>query len=93
MGTRQEQFFGRALAIQADGRIVVAGQSSNRSNPNFAVARYGTNGAPDASFGSGGKLWFDGAENVAVQSDGKIVVGGFATNGSRTGYGLVRMLP
>ena len=85
--------------MQADGRIVVAGQSSNKSNSDFAVARYGTNGAPDASFGSGGKLTidffgsFDGAENVAVQSDGKIVVSGFARNGTRTGYGLVRILP
>jgi uncharacterized delta-60 repeat protein len=94
-----EDDFARAVLVQADGRIVVAGQSSNRINPGFAVARFGTNGAPDASFGSGGKLTidffgsFDGAENVVVQPDGKIVVGGFATNGSRTGYGLVRILP
>ena len=94
-----EDDFARAVLVQADGRIVVAGQSSNRINPNFAVARFGTNGALDASFGTGGKLTidffgsFDGAENVAVQLDGKIVVGGFATNGTRTGYGLVRVLP
>jgi uncharacterized delta-60 repeat protein len=87
------------VLVQADGRIVVAGQSSNRINPGFAVARFGTNGVLDASFGTGGKLTidffgsFDGAESVAVQSDGKIVVGGFATNGSRTGYGLARILP
>jgi uncharacterized delta-60 repeat protein len=87
------------MAIQADGRIVIAGQSSNKSNPGFGVARFAANGAPDASFGSAGKLTidffgsFDGAENVAVQPDGKIVVGGFATNGTRTGYGLVRILP
>ncbi len=87
------------MLVQADGRIVVAGQSSNRINPDFAVARFAANGAPDASFGSGGKLTidffgsFDGAESVVVQPDGKIVVGGFATNGSRTGYGLVRILP
>ena len=87
------------MLVQADGKIVVAGHSSNRINPGFAVARFGINGALDASFGSGGKLTidffgsFDGAENVALQPDGKIVVGGFATNGSRTGYGLVRILP
>ncbi len=98
-GFSTQDDFGRAVAIQADGRIVVAGQSSNKSNPDFAVARYDTNGAPDPSFGTGGKLTidffgsFDGAENVAVQPDGKIVVGGFARNGTRTGYGLVRILP
>jgi uncharacterized delta-60 repeat protein len=94
-----EDDFARAVLVQADGRIVVAGQSSNRINPDFAVTRFADNGALDASFGSGGKLTidffgsFDGAENVAVQPDGKLVVGGFATNGSRTGYGLVRILP
>jgi hypothetical protein len=30
---------------------------------------------------------------IAVQPDGKIVVSGFARNGTRTGYGLVRVLP
>ena len=91
--------FGRAITVQADGRIVVAGQSSNKSNPDFAVARFSTNGTLDSSFGTGGKLTidffgsFDGAENVVVQPDGKIVLGGFARNGTRTGYGLVRVLP
>jgi len=28
-----------------------------------------------------------------VQPEGKIVVSGFARNGTRTGYGLVRILP
>jgi uncharacterized delta-60 repeat protein len=91
--------FARAVAIQADGRIVVAGQSSNRSNPDFAVARYAASGALDASFGAGGKMAidffgsFDGAESVAIQSDAKVVVGGFARNGTSTGYALVRILP
>ena len=91
--------FGRAVAVQADGRIVVAGQSSNRSNSDFAVARFSDNGTLDSSFGTGGKLTidffgsFDGAENVLMQPDGKIVLGGFARNGTRTGYGLARVLP
>ena len=91
--------FGRAITVQADGKIVVAGQSSNKSNPDFAVARFSTNGTLDSSFGTGGKLTidffgsFDGAENVAMQPDGKIVLGGFARNGTRTGYGLARVNP
>lgn len=92
--------FGRAVALQADGRIVVAGQNSiNQSNSDFAIARYATNGKLDSSFGTGGKLTidffgsFDGAENVLVQPDGRIVRGGFARNGTRTGYGLARVLP
>ena len=90
---------GGAIAVQADGRILVAGRSSNQSNSDFAVARYATNGTLDSSFGIGGKLTidffgsFDGAENVVVQPDGKIVLGGFARNVRRTGYGLARVLP
>ena len=89
--------FVRAVALQADGKIVVAGQSDGQgSNPDFAVARYNADGSLDAAFGSGGKLTVDffgasdGAESVAVQPDGKIVLGGFARNGSRTGDALVR---
>ena len=87
------------MAVQTDGRIVAAGQNSNRSNPDFAVARFSDNGTLDSSFGNAGKLTidffgsFDGAENVLMQPDGKIVLGGFARNGTRTGYGLARVLP
>ena len=91
--------FGRVVALQADGRILVAGQRSNQLNPDFAVARYATNGTLDGSFGTGGKLTIDffgssdSAENVIVQPDGRILLGGFARNGTRTGYGLARVLP
>lgn len=92
--------FGRAIALQAGGKIVVAGQSlSQTSSGDFAVARYNTDGSLDAAFGSGGKLTIDffgssdGAESVAVQPDGKVVLGGFARNVLRTGYALVRVAP
>ena len=45
-----------ALAVQANGKIVVAG--SRRFN-DFAVARYTSSGRPDGSFGSGGKVTTD----------------------------------
>ncbi len=91
--------YGRAIALMSDGRILVAGQTSNLSNPDFAVARYLSTGAPDTSFDGDGEMAvdffgsFDGADSVAVQGDGKIVLGGFARNGSRTGYGLARINP
>ena len=49
----------------------------------FAVVRYNSNGSLDTSFGPGGKVtvrfkgYFDSARAVAIQPDGKIVVGGF----------------
>jgi uncharacterized delta-60 repeat protein len=89
----------RAIAVRPDGGILVAGQSSNLSNSDFAVALFDTGGALDGRFDSDGKLTidffgsFDGAENVAVQSDGKIVVSGFARNVTRTNYALARIEP
>lgn len=45
-----------AVAIQPDGRIAAAGTVSHRD---FALARYTSNGKPDRSFGSGGKVRTD----------------------------------
>lgn len=88
-----------AVALQADGKIVAAGFSSGQTNSNFAVARYdGSNGSLDTSFSQGGKLsidffgFTDVAEHVAIQSNGKIVLGGLARN-SVDGYGVARVLP
>ncbi|OKI12877.1 hypothetical protein A6A07_17270 [Streptomyces sp. CB03911] len=68
----------RALAVQADGRIVAAGVRDG----DFALARYNTDGSLDAGFGTGGRVTtdFDGggdaANGVAVQADGRIVAVG-----------------
>jgi uncharacterized delta-60 repeat protein len=77
--------FGLGLAIQADGKVVVVGQSSNADFVGkFAVARYNPNGTLDTTFGSGGIITTEfgpggsDASSVALQSDGKIVVAGGA---------------
>ncbi len=79
-----------SIALQADGKIVAAG-SDAVSNPHFAVARLKSDGTLDNSFGTSGTVLvssFVGAGNsVAIQSDGKIVVGG-ASNGE---FALVRI--
>ena len=85
---------GQRCALQSDGKIVVVGYThlGNRYNFGFAVARYNIDGSLDSSFDSDGKLIADHdvdeelAESVAVQSDGKIVVGG-GINGQ---IGLIR---
>jgi uncharacterized delta-60 repeat protein len=73
----------RAVAIQSDGKIVVAGYSIVNFSPDFALARYNSNGRLDTTFGVGGKVITQlggpaQAFSVAVQSDGKIVAAGFA---------------
>lgn len=66
-----------AIALQSDGKLVVVGEG----NGAFAVARYTTTGALDSTFDGDGKAtidvgYFDDALDVAIQSDGKIVVVG-----------------
>ena len=68
-----------ALARAPSGKIVVAGHGSN----GFRVARYLPNGALDRTFGGGvATTSFSRADatakGVAVQADGKVVVGGVA---------------
>ncbi|MET0510504.1 MAG: hypothetical protein ABW135_02315 [Thermoleophilaceae bacterium] len=70
----------RAVLVQPNGRIVVAGDGGPASS--FCVARLRTNGALDATFGSAGKrvIDFGGAnestQGAALQPDGKIVLAG-----------------
>src|SRR5690606_15796033 len=45
----------RAVAMQSDGKIVVAGESSNGTSTQLAIARYNSNGTVDNQLGTGGK--------------------------------------
>lgn len=84
--------YGFALALQSDGKIIVAGthfvdfSSDDSSNTDFALARLNTDGTLDSTFGSGGLVTtdFDGfnddAFSVLIQPDGKIVAVGSAKN-------------
>ncbi|MBN4005233.1 DUF4347 domain-containing protein [Nostoc sp. LPT] len=84
-----------AIAIQADGKIVVVGETYYY-NGDFAVARYNPDGSLDSSFGNSGKAIADFANqsdraySVAIQSDGKILISGIIYNGNQTDAGLVR---
>jgi uncharacterized delta-60 repeat protein len=68
------------LALQADGKIVVTASSS--SSAAMVVGRFLPNGQIDPGFGPGGyttlhlTLGNDKANAVAIQPDGKILIGG-----------------
>src|SRR4051794_34314847 len=80
------------VAVQADGKVVVVGYELAAGSPgvfaddpvDFVVRRYNADGTPDASFGTGGTVVTDFlgradlAQSVAVDSAGRIVVGGMA---------------
>jgi uncharacterized delta-60 repeat protein len=68
------------VAIQPDGRIIAVGGAGG----SFAAARYLSSGALDSTFDGDGRVTTtftsgrDAAQDVALQRDGKIVVGGYA---------------
>jgi uncharacterized delta-60 repeat protein len=71
------------LAVQSNGKLVVAGYMHNGTNFDFAVYRYDANGALDVTFSGDGRVnigFGSGPEDLAtdlvLQSNGKIVVGG-----------------
>src|SRR5262249_35006898 len=68
-----------ALAVQVDGKIVVAGTAGG----DFALIRYQPDGSLDPGFGQGGKVTTDiegndVAEGLALQPDGRILVAGYS---------------
>jgi len=87
---------GKSLAIQSDGKIVVVGVYPHGTDDDFAVVRYLTDGTLDAGFGTSGKVitsigsYKDAAYSVAIQSDGKIVVAGLSSDGTRNHIAVVR---
>ena len=73
-GFAQEEALG--VAVQPDGKIVVAGYTDRTD---VAVVRYNTDGSLDNSFGTGGKVTsgvLGVAHDVVIQPDGKIVIAG-----------------
>jgi uncharacterized delta-60 repeat protein len=90
---------GYGLAIQPDGKIVVAGERQNGTTEgdyDIYVARYNADGTLDASFGSGGVAvtaiggGWDLAGSVLLQPDGKIVACGGGWNGTKYRFVAVR---
>ena len=76
-----------AVALQPDGKIVLAGQTRTPASPvtdqDFALVRYNSDGSLDSTFGTGGIVRTDfgspndeGAVSVAIDSVGRIVAVG-----------------
>ncbi len=85
-----------------DGKIIVAGYVNNGTNDDFALARYELDGDLDTTFGTGGVVTInmstangandnDRATAILQQSDGKVVVAGYAYNGTNMDFALARV--
>lgn len=86
-----------AVAVQGDGKIVVAGGAPYSKNASFAIARYNTDGSLDVTFSGDGKVrvnlsrYYDAAWGIAVQTDGKVVAAGDYSIGSgNSGFAVLR---
>jgi len=88
----------RAVAVQADGRIVAAGfaHTNNSIISDFALTRYDASGALDPTFGTDGRVRtdfggrFDEALAVAVQPDGRVVVAGNSSDANGSDMAVAR---
>jgi large repetitive protein len=74
------------MEIQSDGKVILAGyEGGTNLNSKLTLVRYNTDGTLDATFGIGGVAGirvpgsFQGASDMALQPDGKIVVAGDVT--------------
>jgi uncharacterized delta-60 repeat protein len=87
--------YGTSIAIQADGKIVVAGYSSGGFHTNITIIRYNNNGTLDTTFDTDGMVStnvtnFDNfGFSLAIQADGRIVVAGTSLNGNGFDYDIV----
>lgn len=81
-----------AVTVEADNKIVIAGQVTANTPlaPGFALRRFNSDGSLDTVFGIGGLVTTDFggglaiARRVAIGRDGKIVAAGIAINPSLT---------
>lgn len=96
-GTPYSLYFGGALQIQPDDRIVIGGSfQTSPGNYDFAVARYTSNGTLDPTFSGDGVQTTDfasGKDSVTalyIQEDGKIVAGGNAVVSSKIKFAVAR---
>lgn len=79
---------GKSIALQSDGKIIIGGSffETSTQEHSFALARYNTNGSLDTTFGTANNgliledlvsgTMQEHGHSVAIQTDGKIVLGG-----------------
>jgi uncharacterized delta-60 repeat protein len=85
----------QSVAIQADGKVVVAGGVGGGTTQRFALARYKVNGNLDQTFHGDGKVHtlfgsLSGATSVAIQTNQKIVAAGWMVSGNQTHFAIAR---
>lgn len=89
----------RAIALQSDGKIVLAGVASAGGRGEWGLIRLGPRGHLDPAFGNHGRFvtdfgpGFDEADAVAVQANGRLLVTGRIREGNKDDIGVLRLKP
>lgn len=87
------------VALQSDGKIVVAGERDKANGSQFAVVRYGIHGVVDKTFSKDGMSFvgfgkkYQGANAVVIGAAGNILLGGFTSNGTLSRWAMARFTP
>jgi uncharacterized delta-60 repeat protein/uncharacterized repeat protein (TIGR02543 family) len=91
--------YGKSMALLPDGRILVAGDRSGMGFPDYATARFNSNGTLDTTYGTGGKVItqvpesHDIGEATVVMPDGRILVAGYHQYpDTHSKFGIVRYI-
>ncbi|MFZ4525880.1 MAG: Ig-like domain-containing protein [Chlorobium sp.] len=86
----------QSLAIQSDGRILLAGSMPGNGVYDFALVRYDSDGSLDTSFDGDGKVTTGESgvslegRSVVVQDDGMILLAGVSLGGLNRNFALAR---
>ncbi len=94
-GTLDYPFFARAVAVQPNGAILIAGGTRATASEQFVISRYTPSGLLDTSFDGDGHVLVDFgtetefASSIAIQPNGQIVVAGVSDRSIAIG----RLLP
>jgi uncharacterized delta-60 repeat protein len=90
---------GYSVAVDSQGRTVVAGIAWNGANYDMVVTRYTSSGALDTTFGGAGIVMFtfggsyQNVGSVAIDSLDRIVVAGVTRDGSNDDFAVARLTP
>ncbi len=89
--------YSSSIAIQSNDKIIVGGYSYNGTDGDFKLVRFNTDGSLDNTFDADGTqtIDFGGTQDsltsIVLQSDGKIVASGYASNGGNIDFATARL--
>lgn len=86
----------RAIVVQADGKVLIGGAFTSYDGVSASgVARLNSDGTLDDDFTQAGATLNSAADSIAVQADGKVVLGGYFTvvGGTTNRDGVARLNP